>query len=214
MFLLLSTIPLFDFLLIKLFGKKARWFQLHAIINIIICFLIGQQTIELICTPKLPLNNHNENNIISLEMVIALHIYHYFIDDLSFIEWCHHICFVAFGVLPVLFLYNNIISSVFLFAGCGFPGAIEYTMLTMVKHNKITSLKQKKINSLINNYIRFPISIYGISLAHINNCNNGICKVLDYYIQFLVFVNGTFFNKMAIENYIFHNYNNFYNKNI
>ena len=194
--------------LLNYLEKKARWFQLHAIINIIICIIIWRQSIELIFTPKLPLDKHNENNIISLEMVIALHTYHYFIDDLSFIEWWHHICFVAMGVLPVLFLYNNIISSVFLFAGCGFPGAIEYTVLAMVKHNKVTSLQQKKLNSWINNYIRCPISIYGATLAHINNYNTGVYTLLDYYIQFLVFVNGTIFNKMAIENYIFHNCKN------
>ena len=207
MFLLLSTIPFFDFLLIKMFGNEARWFQLHAIINILICFLICKQSLKLILSPNLPLSEHSENNIMALQMVIALHTYHCFINDLSFIEWWHHICFVAMGVLPVLFFYNNEVSSLFLFAGCGLPGAIEYTVLSLVKHKKVTSLNQKKLNSWINNYIRCPISIYGISLSHINNCYTGVYTFLECYIQFLVFLNATFFNKMAIENHTWHKYN-------
>ena len=140
-------------------------------------------------------------------MVIGLHIYHIFIETLAIIEWWHHICFVAFGVVPVLFLYNNQNISLFLFAGCGLPGAIEYTLLTMVKNRNITSLQQKNINSWINNYIRCPISLYAASLTHINSTYTGNYSFLDFYIIFLVFLNGTFFNKMAIEKHMWHRCN-------
>jgi hypothetical protein len=202
--ILLSTIPFFDFLLTKIIGKKARWFQLHAIINIVICILIGKQTMNLLLSPSLPLLEYSKNDIMALQLVLGLHSYHIFIERLTLIEWWHHICFVAFGVLPVLFLYNNQITSLYLFAGCGLPGAIEYTLLSMVKNNKITSLQQKNINSWINNYIRCPISLYAASLAHINSTNTGNYNLLDLYIIFLVFFNGTFFNKMAIENHMWH----------
>ena len=203
--LLLFTIPFFDFLLTKLIGKKARWFQLHATVNIVICTLIGKQSLKLLMLPSLPLLQYSQNDVLALQMVIGLHIYHLFIGKtLSFIEWWHHLCFVAFGALPVLFLYNNQIISLFLFTGCGLPGAIEYTLLTMVKNNTITSLQQKNINSWINNYVRCPISLYTVSFIHINNCYTGNYNFLEFYIMFLVFLNGTFFNKIAIENYICH----------
>ena len=100
--LLLSTIPFFDFFLTKIIGKKARWFQLHAIINIIICILISKQSINLLLSPTLPLIEYSKNDIMALQLVLGLHTYHIFIETLTFIEWWHHICFVAFGVLPVL----------------------------------------------------------------------------------------------------------------
>ena len=202
--LLLSTIPFFDFLLTKIIGKKSRWFQLHAIINIVICMLIGKQSINLLLSPTLPLLEYSKNDIMALKLVLGLHTYHIFIETLTFIEWWHHIYFVAFGVLPVLFLYNKQIISLFLFAGCGLPGAIEYTLLTMVKNNKLTSLQQKNINAWINNYIRCPISLYSACLTHINSTYTGNYNLFDLYIIFLVFCNGTYFNKMAVENYMCH----------
>lgn len=92
--LLLSTIPFFDFLLTKIIGKKARWFQLHAIINIIICILIGKQSIKLLLSPSIPLLEYSQNDIMALQLVMGLHSYHIFIETLTLIEWCHHICFV------------------------------------------------------------------------------------------------------------------------
>lgn len=202
--LLLSTIPFFDFLLTKIIGKKARWFQLHAIINIIISIIIGKQTIKLLLSPSIPLLEYSDNDVMALQLVIGLHSYHIFIETLTLIELWRHICFVVFGVLPILFIYNNEITSVYLFAVCGLPGAIEYTLLTMVKNKQMTSLQQKNINSWINNYIRCPISLYAASLSHINSIHTGNYNLLDLYIIFLVFFNGTFFNKMAIEIHMWH----------
>jgi len=200
--------PVMDFILIKMFNSKARWFQLHAAINFFITYLIFPDVYKLFVNPILPLQQRNEYSDLAILLVCTLHSYHFIVEKLSFMELFHHIVFVVCGTLPVFIYWDNIVVTLFLFAGCGLPGAIEYTMLSMVKNNNLSSLKQKKINSFINNYIRCPISIYGSSLAYINRINTThSIPLFVYYFIFLVYFNGTFFSKMAIENYIWHNCN-------
>jgi hypothetical protein len=201
----LAIMPVTDFILIKMFNNKARWFQLHAVINFIITYLIFPDVYKLFVNPVLPLQKRNEYSDLSILLVCTLHIYHFIIENLSLIELKHHVLFVAFGTLPVFIYWDNIVVTIFLFAGCGLPGAIEYTMLSLVRNKYLDSLKQKEINSFINNYIRCPISIYGSSLAYISRINmNPPVPLFLYYFIFLVYINGTFFSKMAIENHIWH----------
>ena len=46
------------------------------------------------------------------------------------------------------------------------------------------------------------ISLYSASLSHINSTYTENYNLFDLYIIFLVFCNGTYFNKMAVENYM------------
>lgn len=203
-YIISTIIPLLDFCMVKLFGSKARWFQLHAIINIIIVYLVSSDTYILLKEPILPLPGRNTQINLALELSLTLHIYHFFINTLTPIEIWHHIIFVLGGVIPAIVYFNSQIIAILLFTGCGFPGAMEYTMLALVKHNRITSLTQKMINSWVNNYIRAPLSIYSATLVYINALHH---DMIVYYVCFLIYLNSTFFSKMAIENHIRHKCN-------
>lgn len=203
--LILGIIPILDLCMVKIFGKKSRWFQIHAIINMIIMYLVIPDTYCLLISPKLPLKSKNTRLDLALNLCCGIHGYHCVIDKLSSIELWHHLIFVVLGIIPSIYYFNSQSMALLLFTGCGFPGAIEYTMLSLVKHNKINSLTQKSINSYINNYIRAPLSIYGATIIHLDNNNDDILSnIVLYYICFLVYLNGTFFSKMAIENHMWH----------
>ena len=47
------TITLCDLILIKCFGNKARWFQLHSLINFIITIIIIDDAIKFFIKPHL-----------------------------------------------------------------------------------------------------------------------------------------------------------------
>lgn len=201
-YLISATIPLVDFCMVKLFGKSSRWFQLHAVVNMMVVYLVLPDTYSLIISPIFPLAPRNIWVDMSLSLALFIHVYHCIIDTLSSIELWHHVIFVALGIIPAIFYYDSQAPAILLFTGCGFPGAIEYTMLSLVKHGKMTSISQKRVNSWVNNYIRAPLSIYGATIIHLDSTS-----VISYYICFLIYLNGTFFSKMAVENYMWHRCN-------
>ena len=202
----IMVIPGIDFLLCKFFGKKTRWFQLHSAINAIIVFIIWEDIIALF---KNPLQNiEDTNSKIDTYFILFLHIYHFLIvNDLTTMDYFHHILFVGCGLLPTLLIQTcNIIRLAWL-STCGLPGVIEYFTLSLVKHNKMSNIKQKKIISYVYNYIRYPITIYCPTVTYIAYKEN---KLIDYnsyiilYINLMLFFNGAFYNKLTVENYIIH----------
>lgn len=197
--LLLSSIPLIDFFLTKTLGKTSRWFQLHAVVNIMIMFLVIPDTLEILIRPSLPLPPQSPTVDMALTLVGGCHMYHFAIETLTPLEIWHHVLFVAMGI-PALYYFQSQIIALILFTGCGFPGALEYTMLSLVKHNRIRSITQKRVNSWINNYIRGPIGIYSATIAYVDIPSSP----LVYYICFLIYLNATFFSKMAVENHMWH----------
>ena len=199
-------IPSIDFLLCKIFGKHTRWFQLHSAINAIIVLIIWDDIIAIFSNPLQNIDIIESH--IDTYFILFLHIYHFFIvNNITFMDYFHHIIFIGFGVIPTFFIENyNIIRLAWL-SCCGLPGCIEYLTLSLVKHNKKCYIKKKKLNAYIYNYIRYPITIYCPTLTYIAYKENYLEKYNSYlivYINLILFFNGAFYNKLTIENYIIH----------
>ena len=204
----LCVIPFTDFVLIKLFGSTARWFQLHSAINFLISYLIRDDIYSFIFYPLYAIKVNTDFKVVYY--IIYLHSYHFFIKKLQLIELIHHVLFVFMGVLPCIFFWNYNIINLWILSGCGLPGAIEYLMLSLVKKDMLSCKRQKYISANINNYMRLPITMYGLSLTYIAYMEKIIyCNsIFLIYICILIYTNGTFFNKVAIENYIKYKYTN------
>ena len=204
----LCVIPFTDFVLIKLFGSTARWFQLHSAINFLISYLIRDDIYSFIFYPLYAIKVNTDYKVVYY--IIYLHSYHFFIKKLQLIELIHHVLFVFMGVLPCIFFWNYNIINLWILSGCGLPGAIEYLMLSLVKKDMLSCKRQKYISANINNYMRLPITMYGLSLSYIAYMEKIIyCNSIFFiYICILIYTNGTFFNKLAIENYIKYKYTN------
>ena len=200
------VIPGIDFLLCKLFGTKTRWFQLHSAINGIIVLIIWEDIINIFTNPLQSIEVTKSN--IDTYFILFLHIYHFFIvNDLTIMDYYHHILFVGCGLLPTLLIKTNNIMRLAWLSTCGLPGCIEYFTLSLVKHNKMCYIRQKNIISHVYNYIRYPITIYCPTVTYIAYCEN---KLIDYnvciilYINLMLFFNGAFYNKLTVENYVLH----------
>lgn len=201
-FKILSVICITDFLLILAFGYKARWYQLHSIINLYVTILIFNEFIEIILNPNfgyLLIKNHYPSYFI-----INLHLYHVLtFRNLSYCDYFHHILFVVFGVIPnVVFIKTNQFYLGYIPCS-GIPGIIEYFILSLYKNNKISLLKQKYINLINYNYFRYPLCIIGVSYNFINYRNGNINDnlYLTIYLNFLLFLNGSLFNYLTLESY-------------
>ena len=201
------TIIFSDFLLMFLFGSKARWFQLHAFTNLLIVnnIIPGLKNIIIY---NIYSNNIIEN-IISNFYIIVLHLYHILsFKNLYFIDYFHHIFFVGLGVFPsVLFLKTNQ-SFLAYITGMGIPGIIEYGSLTLYKNNYIKLLTQKKLISLTYNYFRYPLCVFGLTLNYINYKNGYLIDnyYLTIYLNFLLYLNGSLFNYLTLNSYFKYKY--------
>jgi len=208
------SVPLIDYLLINILGKRARWFQLHCVVNLLITYLIKDDIYYFIFRPLSSIKDID--SYLPIYYIVYLHSYHFFIKKLYLIELVHHILFVFMGVFPCIFFWKNNLINLWVLSGCGFPGAIDYFTLSLVKNNMLSIWNQKYISSMVNNYLRLPISIYGLTITYAAYMENIIEADIYFliYVCLLIYINGTFFNKLAIENYIKYKYTNKIDYNI
>ena len=200
MFFTLIICGVFDLFLFLLTGNKARWFKLHTCINSLIVGLTIDNVYMIICDPQCGFDEKTNN--IDGVFTVALHIYHCLFFKLKTIDYYHHgiSVFLPIIIMPSI---NYRFNSLYYFTLSGFPGGLDYMALTLVKYNKINKLTEKKFSSFINAYVRMPlgtISTFYTYTAAINEQNN-IKFIHLNMMAFLVFMNVSFFGKLAIENY-------------
>ena len=205
-FILISSITLvpiymIDVILRKLFGHKSRWFQLHAVINIIVTYISLPEVYDIICNPMNAFDK--SSNRFGLILGLSLHLYHMIFFELTFMDKCHHIS-SAFICIPLTMFLDCKIISWHLFIGTGLPGGIDYIMLSFVKNSKLQSLKEKKYNGMINAYLRGPFGVIGSFLTYMRSLtfeNGSLRQCCGLIVTIISFLNCTFFAKLAIENY-------------
>jgi len=201
----LITIPSVDLLLCLIFTQKARWFQLHSVINGIIVYIIQDDVINLYKNPIT--YSKILDTKIEFYFITFLHIYHLIISsNLTMMDYFHHILFIGFGCVPAYLLYDNNLIRLGTFASCGITGCIEYFSLALVKHQKLHPITQKKYNSYLYNYVRYPLTVYcnvSIYISYRLNYLIGNPYFL-IYINLIIFYNGAFYNKLTLENYMGH----------
>tara|TARA_B110001450_G_scaffold939_3_gene1075 strand:- start:2255 stop:3181 length:927 start_codon:yes stop_codon:yes gene_type:complete len=200
-----------DRCLVKIFGNKSRWFQLHSLINLIISVNIYPEFLNI---STIHIENVNNNPYLKLTpliksynssfYIIALHLYHIIgFKNLTYYDYFHHILFVLCGVVPC-FLYLETNQYVMAYIACaGIPGIFEYGSLSLYKNEKITILTQKKINSYLYIYFRYPLCVFGVTINYINY-NSNLLKdnlILTLYLNCLLFFNGSLFTFLTLESY-------------
>ena len=198
-------IPLYDLCLCILFTKKARWFQLHSLTNLVILNIIKNDVYNLVINTNNSITILNNNE--ELYYIVILHLYHMLFFKNTLMDYFHHLMFVLFGIIPIYYYYNINLIRLATFVGCGVPGTIEYFTLSLVKHNKISSLNQKKLMCNIYNYFRYPLGSYACSSIIIYYQQGytpsiNLCTLV--YTVFIIFFNGAYFNKLTIENKTWH----------
>lgn len=207
-FLTSAIVILSDGFLLVLFGLKARWFQLHSLINFLIVIYIIKDYIQILIDP----NNGYEtlNNHYVSYLILNLHLFHILtFKHLGFYDYFHHILFVGLGVLPTI-VYIKTNQCYMGYISCsGIPGVIEYFVLALYKNNKISLNTQKLINSINYNYFRFPLCIIGVTynFIHYNNKTFIDNYLMTIYINILLFLNGSLFNYLTLGSYFKKKYN-------
>ena len=196
-----------DIILCKLFTNKARWFQLHALINFIVVYNTHNDVYQFFIDPVNTLTNYCERK--TGIMIISLHMYHIIMfQKLSIIDYIHHILSTfLMGGLGTFFYFNSTLNIINFYI-CGLPGGIDYILLCLVKHGKINKLTEKKYNSYLNNYIRNPGMLTTLTISSLNlyydNLDIFTPKIIQIITIFMTFLNATYFNHLACFNYGVH----------
>ena len=203
-------ISLFVFLsdrtLLFFFGDISRWFQLHFIGNMFICYFSGQNLLQLGNISQTELIKYNDNTMMCCVMTFVLHFYHTLFFKMSNTDFYHHLYFVFLTGILIGIIYPNLYLSLSIstFFITGLPGGIVYFSFFLQKRNLISKLTQKGIHSYVDTYIRIPGGILAAVLNYYTSLHSsGFYTQWVYFIMgVLAYINVTYYGKMAIENNI------------
>ena len=191
-----------DYTLLRSMGKKARWFQLHAAINMIVTLMTLPDTILALKDPKAAMTQYCSRSATIL--IMTLHLYHLlFFKKITRMNYIHHIVSSLAGVPAILFYHNKLLNACNFFI-CGLPGLINYACLTAVKHDRMNKLTEKKINSFLNVYLRQPGALYVFFMNYIcyRYKYDKYTPPLMYFTGApILFWNASFFSYEAVYNY-------------
>ena len=204
-FISLGAITIID----KFFSiKSARWFSLHAIINLIVSISSFSSVVNCFRDPvNLNLTDYSyDSSILSImngwssAFILTLHIYHSLFFKITADDIMHHLIFVPFSLIN---LPNNI-KNICTFFVCGFPGMLTYIALTLKKLYKISCLTEKKISVFQNLFIRAPgLLFYSFSLfySYIYAEKSTVTFPMICLICFLSSFNGLYYLQQIIGSY-------------
>jgi hypothetical protein len=129
-----------------------------------------------------------------------------YFTKLKFDDWLHHILMVVI-CLP-LSEYSNclIMTNHCLFFLSGFPGGINYLLLSLQRNELITKYTQKYYNNILNLWIRLPGCIIsyttGLIIFNMNMTNFTIQYLIQLFIGFCIMWNGIYFMEQVHRNFI------------
>ena len=170
-------------------NPNIRWFFVHSFSNILITYY-SFSDLKKVITNIDSINNFtwNEESYLSFWISILTHIYHILFFKLSNDDILHHFTMVLIaGSLE--YSQKNIICPAVLFFLSGFPGAIDYFCLYLVKINLLNKDKEKKIYLYITTYIRGP----GACILSFINIYNNYYNFIALLSSTLVFWNGQYY---------------------
>jgi hypothetical protein len=202
----LCGIYIYDRTLVEIFTDKARWYQLHFIINMIVVLKLYGTIYNLIIDPKnyYLVNDKNDLSNFLSNYHICLHVYHLLcFKNLNFWDYFHHILFVFIGIIPGIIYINSNQLYFHKFICGGLPGMIEYGSLVLYKHDILTKYQQKKINTILYTFFRLPLCVLGSvynMLAYYNNYINDPLWI-TIYVNLMLYLNGTIFTYLTFDSF-------------
>ena len=188
---------------IKKIGFLANWKILHMLANAgVVCFAL-EDVIFAFTEPHLTCEV--AASPIPSYIIGALHLYHLVAYSTSRADWFHHVLFCG-TLVPVGLIAPNPIVNVFAFFLSGLPGGIDYAMLTLVKHKKMSPLKEKVWNARINVWLRSPGCMAAAAVMFVAiryGKESTICSqnpAIGAVLGALIIFNGQYYSQVVVGN--------------
>lgn len=137
-------------------SQEARYYFLHALVNLVVVILILPDVMRFLADPLAGLEGEYTDG--PLAATVGLHMFHCVSQakKLTAVDWAHHLVsnmLVSFLCFP--FRYGPLMNWACFYV-CGLPGGIDYALLFLVKQGVMTKAKEKSINRILNMWIRLP----------------------------------------------------------
>ena len=191
-----------DSILIYLYGRKTRWFNLHACYNCVIVGLSCDYVYEIILNPS---DGFLIDSTVYSVFIYGfmLHIYHCIYFKLKMIDYIHHISSVFFPMMLMPNVIPHKFISLYVFIGSGLPGGLEYFTLVFYKNGLIDKLTQKKWACNFNVYLRIPGGVFACTygLLSIKSTDIFEVQISSFILLTIIYLNVTIFDKMALKSY-------------
>lgn len=187
------------------YSQNVRWFFIHFIINCFVSYFGMADLIFCLTNMQQCAISTWINGDLAYGIAVSLHIYHILAFKLTPIDWLHH-TMTALISTPIMLLFCTQSSAVMaLWFMSGFPGAIDYFLLWLVKMGYISSELEKKIYVALSVWLRAPGCIMTcaleLSLLSMIDQLPWINIVALLWTTFIVYWNGLFFMHITLASY-------------
>jgi hypothetical protein len=204
--ILCTTFCLLDKGLSKYTPLDGIYYLIHSLHNLAIVILTEDEVVKSLTDFNYVLSS--PKNILALEFVFALHIYHVILywEKFRYDDWLHHILMIGIG-LPIGWISeSNSLLGYSLFFTTGLPGGIDYFLLFLTRNYWISRETEKKVNAYLNTWIRSPGCISHATLSLLLISTKLTTFSTDWFLGVialtLTFWNGQYFMRQVVENNI------------
>lgn len=182
------------------------YYLIHSLHNLAIVILTEDEVVKSLTDFNYVLSS--PKNLLALEFVFALHIYHVILywEKFRYDDWLHHILMIGIG-LPIGWITeSNSLLGYSLFFTTGLPGGIDYFLLFLTRNYWISRETEKKVNAYLNTWIRSPGCISHATLSLLLISTKLTTFSTDWFLGLialgLTFWNGQYFMRQVVENNI------------
>lgn len=157
------VVAIIDFVLSRFF--VGRYFALHTVVNVVICVFAAPDALRTLFAE----NPYDTNTcvavgstcaaLVTIDLTIALHVWHALAYALKPIDWVHHLPTYLVCLVALAFPWGPVLNFVLFFALMGIPGGIDYALLTAVKQRWTTPRVEKDWNQTLNVWLRCPFAV-------------------------------------------------------
>lgn len=224
----LASLGACDALLTVLLPRKqcnetTRYFILHAVVN---WAITAACTSSLVVTIADPVRSNvaalnppppvfdgagflvalQPNNHWPAILVTCIHIYHLLpgLFTLTAADYFHHLLFCPAIILPGVLLRCGVLRNAVGWFICGAPGAIDYTLLALVKLGHLPKLWQKSINRRVALWLRVPGLLFMAFCSYqsfLYDVESGLlARLVTLLCGAFIGFNGLYYGDMSIRN--------------
>ncbi len=214
----------------KLRADTTRFFILHAAVNWVITAMCTTSLVSTLADPVHSMNVERypppdlfdqngwpmrpglprvlvQNNHWPAVLVTAIHVYHMLpgLFRLTGSDYFHHLVFCPLIIAAGVLLRCGVLRNAVGWFICGAPGAIDYTLLALVKLGRISKLRQKAVNRQVALWGRVPGLLFMTFCAYQSFLYNTEADMTSRLVTLLcggfIAYNALYYGNESIENH-------------
>lgn len=186
-------------------SQNIRYFFIHFVVNLYVTVACIPDIVACILDIGECATNEWLNGYWPYGVAVSLHIYHIIAFKLTQMDWIHHGVTVIIGTPVLLICTRTCLAVTALWFMSGFPGAIDYCLLWLVKLGYVKAEFERSAYVAISVWLRAPgcISACALQLGMIKYVHEMSVQDIigGLWNMLIVYWNGLFFMQHTLANY-------------